>query len=804
MRTLVMILVALALAGAADVAHAQRCTPLDTTSFAGLRAGGCLVGGIATDTAGVSTPRSGDGPAAPMAYTASPKGLTVQIPSGATVLRAYLVVYAKYSGGFNGDPAQQVRLNGVALATAPEVARNNAAGNGYRAYDVTTGFGITGSGLYPVEERGDADLNLQTGGPGLAGEQLVVVFEDLARRKTRHVSYQPTFLFGTAAPVPFDVTGLPTCGGAPTNAAIAFSEMYECSDEQNGRLEFKPGGVSTYATLTTTLGGRDDGAPGQTGVCSAQDWNSLITAGSFGYDDSGALVGVAGDSPTAEPAGGTAVNSRLSDELYSTGPLDLSGVLNIRFTGDGDQILTSATISIDLSDADCDTHVDAADNCPVVTNPGQENSDGDPLGDACDNCASIANPDQDDLDGDGAGDACDADRDGDGVLDGADNCPTVANAGQADLDGDGLGDACDPATCGDGALTGGEVCDDGNRAPGDGCGPTCAVESGWTCTGAGAGSCATTCGDGVRAGGEACDDGDRDDGDGCDAACAVEAGWGCAGVAPDLCAAVCGDGVILGAEACDDGDRDPGDGCSAMCAVEAGWTCTGAPSSCATTCGDGVVAGAEACDDGDRDAGDGCGATCAIEPGWSCAGAPSSCSTGCGDGVIAGAEACDDGDLDAGDGCGATCTIEPGWACAGAPSSCATTCGDGVRVGAETCDDGDREAGDGCDASCRLEPGAVCTPGTPDMCVPDRDQDGVGDDLDRCPDVPNPDQADLDDDGLGDVCDPDANGDGLDDDLGLAGGGCLCASGSTTPPGLALPVLAWLLGRRRRRRSFVG
>jgi hypothetical protein len=95
---------------------ARRSTP---RRFAGLRAGGCLVGGVATDTAGVSTPRSGDGPAAPMAYTASPKGLTVQIPSGATLLRAYLVVYAKYSGGFNGDPAQQVRLNGVALAPRP-------------------------------------------------------------------------------------------------------------------------------------------------------------------------------------------------------------------------------------------------------------------------------------------------------------------------------------------------------------------------------------------------------------------------------------------------------------------------------------------------------------------------------------------------------------------------------------------------------------------------------------------------------------------------------------------------------------
>ena len=28
-----------------------------------------------------------------------------------------------------------------------------------------------------------------------------------------------------------------TCGGAPTDAVIAFSEMFECSDEQTGRLE---------------------------------------------------------------------------------------------------------------------------------------------------------------------------------------------------------------------------------------------------------------------------------------------------------------------------------------------------------------------------------------------------------------------------------------------------------------------------------------------------------------------------------------------------------------------------------------
>lgn len=47
--------------------------------------------------------------------------------------------------------------------------------------------------------------------------------------------------------------------------------------------------------------------------------------------------------------------------------------------------------------------------------------------------------------------------------------------------------------------------------------------------------------------------------------------------------------------------------------------------------------------------------------------------------------------------------------------------------------------------------------------LPDVDVDGVPDETDNCLDVNNPDQADLDEDGLGDLCDEDDDGDGYGD-----------------------------------------
>ncbi|KAK2177981.1 hypothetical protein NP493_567g04003 [Ridgeia piscesae] len=91
---------------------------------------------------------------------------------------------------------------------------------------------------------------------------------------------------------------------------------------------------------------------------------------------------------------------------------------------------------------DTDGVADGSDNCPLVANAGQQDSDGDNVGDACDNCPATPNAGQTDTDQNGVGDACDPatnkDKDGDSILDAFDNCDTVSNPSQSNVDGDAL------------------------------------------------------------------------------------------------------------------------------------------------------------------------------------------------------------------------------------------------------------------------------------------------------------------------------------------------------------------------------
>ncbi len=111
---------------------------------------------------------------------------------------------------------------------------------------------------------------------------------------------------------------------------------------------------------------------------------------------------------------------------------------NCRGVGDGNQADPDGDGNGNPCDDDDDGDriPDISDNCPLIHNPSQINSDIavaiSPENQVCPAEVGIA-----------VGNACDNDDDNDLVLDDVDNCPNHCNPRQIDKDGDSLGDACD-------------------------------------------------------------------------------------------------------------------------------------------------------------------------------------------------------------------------------------------------------------------------------------------------------------------------------------------------------------------------
>ena len=196
----------------------------------------------------------------------------------------------------------------------------------------------------------------------------------------------------------------------------------------------------------------DDGANWQVlGTVNSQpNWyNSDRTNASSGADD---------DCQNCPGAQWTGTDATLTEYAYdftanaALGETDLTAEQNVifRIVFHSDPSVTQEGVVID------DLVVEGVQD--------DDDDDNDGILDVDDNCPLVGNANQTDTDGDGLGDACDTDDDNDGILDTEDNCPLVANPNQEDADGDGIGDVCDDDADNDGVPNANDLCD--NTPPG--------------------------------------------------------------------------------------------------------------------------------------------------------------------------------------------------------------------------------------------------------------------------------------------------------------------------------------------------
>ncbi len=413
---------------------------------------GVVDGGISVDGSGVSTPYNGDPTLRPG------DDLVVEIPAGAVVLEIYAVVQSKFPGfpTYSGseDVTDHVAINGKRLSGVGATELPTSV-TGVRIFELDPaafpplapesggGYNIETAGSYAYRESGAAESDYQSG-LGVSGTTLAVIYEHPTLTGRRHV----TLAVHENSSLDWDITGLPTGNTTTGEAALSLGISWECSDEQGSTV------VVDGSTISSSAGGRDDGADFNT-ACGSQDYNSLFTQGSFGFDNTDTWTSTDGDclgngwgDPSSctngVPSSGGSSNSRADDEVYVVDYND-SGTMNLSLTGSGSQDFSVIAMAIEMD------------------------SDADGLRDAEDNCRDAANfPGQADLDEDGDGDACDDDADGDGFEDPLDcnDLDEDINPGENEIWYDGTDQNCDGNDTdqdGDGVAAesaGGTDCDD--------------------------------------------------------------------------------------------------------------------------------------------------------------------------------------------------------------------------------------------------------------------------------------------------------------------------------------------------------
>ena len=226
-------------------------------------------------------------------------------------------------------------------------------------------------------------------------------------------------------------------------------------------------------------------------------------------------------------------------------------------------------------------------------------------------------------------------------------------------------------------------------------------------------------------------------------------------------------------------------------------------------CGNGIIEAGEQCDDGNASAGDGCGADCLFESIDECAQNLDNCSVNatCNNVDLPGTFTCTC--LPGFEGDGVTCNdidecalnldnCSANAACINLPGTFSCDCNDGFIGDGVTCTDPDADNDGVCDGAAAAPPVCLAGPdncvnvpnpnqadgdndGIGDLCESDVDDDGVFDSDDNCVNTPNPLQENNDGDAQGDACDPDDDNDEVPDVVEDPNGNGVLDPGETDP-----------------------